>query len=357
VLRHDGRFDPWGRYWSWDAALSCDIARRVGCPAPYARPALLFLNGQEFGMRAALEHLSPDYFRDHYGHARFSLFDTKNSRRNNAHLVSGDGGSYRQLSEFLHRPEPLTLVRLAERVDLDNLARWFATVLFLGTGDRLQGMLARDDSTTPPGKWLWIAWDLDQSFGKGIAPPAPSWEIDTFDDELVRRSPDLRAHILRRLRAEDPEFAPYFTRLFVEVLNHRLTDGFLVERLAHYRRLATEYRRGRDGEQAMEQLEDFLLRRKPVLRRQLDRHFGAGPAFRLEAAARAGRRLRIDGYVWSSPYRGWYFGSTPAELEVEPADREGFSHWLVDGRAQSHGETRLRLELVTDARVEAVFRD
>jgi hypothetical protein len=218
-------------------------------------------------------------------------------------------------------------------------------------------MLARDDSTTPPGKWFWTAWDLDQSFGKGIPPPAPSWELDNFDDARAQQSPDLRAHILRHLPKADPAFAPYFTRLFVEVLNHRLTDGFLVERVAYYRRLTTEYRRGREGEQGMAQLEDFLMRRKPVLRRQLDQHFGAGEAFRLEAVAPAGRRLLVDGYPWTPPYRGWYFASTPAELAIEPQDREAFSHWRIDGRPGPQGEWRLRLELRADSRVEAVFME
>lgn len=355
VLRHDGRFDPWGRYWMWETPLTSDIARRVGSPVPHARPVRLFLNGQDFSMRTATEHLSQDYFREHYGHQRFSSFDVRGAGRNHARHRSGDPDAYRQLSAFLHGPEPLTLSRLAQRVDVDNLMRWYATVLVCGTADRMQGLLARPEATSPPGKWFWIAWDIDQSFGKGVRPPAPGWERDSFVDRNARISPDLRAHIFRRLRRDDPQFPAYFAGRLVEVLNHRVTDGFLIERLAHYRHLAAAYRRGPEGEQALVAIEEFLMRRKPALRRQLAKHLAVGPAHQLRASAPPGRALVIDGYRWPSPYRGWYFAPTPAQLEVAPEDRASFSHWRVDGEPRPRGETRLRLELSGDRRVEAVF--
>ena len=57
--------DAQGRRMHFINPLTYDIARRVGFPAPHARPVILFVNGEERGGYILTEYLDLDYLRPH----------------------------------------------------------------------------------------------------------------------------------------------------------------------------------------------------------------------------------------------------------------------------------------------------
>jgi hypothetical protein len=66
-----------------------------------------------------------------------------------------------------------------------------------------------------------------------------------------------------------------------------------------------------------------------------------------------GIELEIDGHSATAGYRGWYFRDSPMTVEVLGADRERFSHWLVNGRRVSGPRLVQRIESRT--RIVAVL--
>lgn len=350
VLRQNGRQDRWGRFWQWENQLALDVARRVGYPAPHQRSAMFFLNGQPMGLRMVTEHISPSYYREHYGHDDFWIYDTKNSSADSAAPLRGPLDAYRALAASARRPGVLTMAEVGRVIDLDNLARWYATTLLLGTLDRMQGPLARDQKD-PASRWFWTAWDLDQSFGKGSPPVRPSWEVDTITNRGALRSPDLRAYLVRRLSSDDPDFQRFLAAVVVDALNHRVTESFVSERLAHYRGLAEAHDSGRE---AIDALEAFLRRRPAVVRSQLAEALALGAAQPLTVSGPPGRTWLVDGYPCSTRFTGWYFRDTPAVLRPAEGDADDFSHWSVDGERVT-SET-LELALDGPRAVEIHFR-
>ncbi len=78
---------------------------------------------------------------------------------------------------------------------------------------------------------------------------------------------ELRAILLRRLWRGSPEFRRRVASALEEILDHRLSDDFLAERYAYYRRVARGY--GVENDAYLDVTGEFLTRRKAVVRRQM----------------------------------------------------------------------------------------
>ncbi len=275
VIRHDGQPSPDGEIWHFRSPLCYDIARRIGCPAPHTRPAVLFVNGLPMGLRAITEYLQKDYLRARFGIGQPTLVRTKRGPWDRADNVrEGDREAY---DRFVRRTrEPGTGSDwIRDNVDVDNLYRWFLAVLFCSTADPFQGTLVKDEQTDDA-RWFWIAWDMDGSFTPPGLPETP-WRSDNF--RRLTSHPDPRSRLLRKLFA-----APGERRAFLELatfeLRHSLTDAFLEERWQHYRDMAAAYGVEDEIRVSLARTRLFLLRRKEVLREQLARRLADGPGVR-----------------------------------------------------------------------------
>lgn len=336
--------DGWdgdGKRWYFVEPLAYDIARRVGLPAPETQPAVFFLNGDFRGAFVLTEYLGLDYLRAHYGHDRFVLVRTKKNRDSpDLRVRHGDPARYAELLDWLADPAPMTRDAAARRVELDNLSRWFVTVLFCATGDVFNGPMLLDE-TRPDARWFWVAWDLQFSFGLPYFPEQAGAERDIWRYAILRRNrTDPRAVLLRRLLRESPDYRAEFLRLFTDTLNHRLSEGFLAERLDHYRGWAEKMIVG--DTRYLEQIDDFLVRRKGVLRRQLAEHLQAGESFQVRVEAPQKTALVIDGYEAAATFSGRYFdGQT---IDIRAADGMEL-RTAVNGRAVQGSGPSFRLEV------------
>ncbi len=340
---NDG-LDARGRRWHFVDPLSFDIARAIGAAAPETQPALFFLNGRLKGVYILTEYLGLDYLKARYGHDRFVLVRTKRNQRERRSMVkAGDPARHAEFLAWLEEPTTMTWSRAAERVDLDNLSRWFLTVLFCATGDVFNGPMLLDE-TDPKARWFWILWDLEIGFGQPYFPRRGGWQRDTIPYNFRERLRDPRSVLLRRLFADSSEFRRFFARLFSEAMNHRVTEQFLAERLRHYRELG---RRSalRDTE-FFDEIEEFLAHRKAALRQQMQQHLGAGPSYRVQVESPPDLNLNVDGHAKGSSYRGWYFAGQSLEVRLTSSGRDLAAAWTINGVPQA--ETRPLLRMTVD---------
>ncbi|HVS15730.1 MAG TPA: CotH kinase family protein, partial [Thermoanaerobaculia bacterium] len=305
VIRFDGGVDRYGHWRQFTNPLALDLARELGLPAPYTRPVALFLNGELAGVKSLTEWLHLDYLRSRFGHDRFTLVRTKAGAHVQGLRTLGDRPAYEELRRWVRRAPRLELEEAAARVDLDNLARWFLLVTFCATGDAFQGPLVREEA--PVGRWFWIPWDLDQSFGYPREPG--DWQSDTIGSIL--RNGELRGTLLRRLLKEDPRFRRHLLTVAAEALNHRWTPAVLAERAEAYARYGEIYRLEAFDP---EPLRRFLAHRPQAMRELLGRHLEAGPPRRLVLSGPPGTAATVDGHPVRLPWEGWYWDGMEVEL-------------------------------------------
>ena len=83
-----------------------------------------------------------------------------------------------KLWDWVLHTRPLTMKTVSQRVNIDNLTRWFLAVAFCATRDAYQGPGQFLDETKQEGGWFWVNWDMDQSFR--------SWNLDSYQYLLER---------------------------------------------------------------------------------------------------------------------------------------------------------------------------
>jgi len=140
------------------SCLAYDIARRMGCDAPEAKPALLYFNGNPRGLYFVSEHVGRKQWESHVGHSRF-LF-----RRYRAVSDAESEKGFGELMAWSLDPHVrMTMEEAAKHVDLDKLTRNLLSYAFCATDDWNQGAAVLDKTKTVP-QWYWVNWDMDRSF-------------------------------------------------------------------------------------------------------------------------------------------------------------------------------------------------
>ncbi len=129
------------------------------------RPAVVFIDGEYWGIHNFREKYENEYFQQHFGVNRKSVTFFKNDYEEAA----------APFNRFVEQAEKLDLsVRqnydfVAQTVDLDNMIRYFAIECYLNNGDfcgKNVGLWRADDAGKPYGdnRWRFMLYDLDAAF-------------------------------------------------------------------------------------------------------------------------------------------------------------------------------------------------
>jgi hypothetical protein len=337
VLHNDLRKRD-GRYWRLVNPLAYDLARQAGCLTVATHPVRLYLNGESQGLYVLSEFLDNHYFRTHYGHDQF--FPT----------IAEADALWRRVSS----DRQLTMADVDAVLDLENLTRWFISVLIADTHDPFQAPNQFRDERMPGARWFWINWDMDQSFLE--------WDHDTMQTLLERvaeprrgrRLNEPRAHVFTKLLTEDLEYRAFFAKLFDEITNHRVTPAFLRERFDFYRRIAVEHDI-RDRRYIV-LMRRFIERRPAFVRRLVEMYLNKEPSLPVIVKNPSAQTLLVDGFAVSTDYEGQYLPETELTLEVPQRLRGQFRGWIVNGQALPEEELIFSTDVRSALTISAEFR-
>ena len=323
---------------------------------PLTKPVRFFLNGERQGVYVLTEYFgvetssNPDYFTVHFGHdGILGPVDPRTRIDQTDARFPGD-----QLAEWvLESAHPLTMRRVADRIDIENLTRWFLSVLFCATGDAVQLPGQFYDSTKQTANWFWINWDMDQSFWE--------WNIDSFHTLLEsersgggrggrpRAITDVRAFVLASLLADDEEYREYFKHAFARMLNHQITPDFLDEQFDYYADVARSY--GVEDLGYLEPVREFLTRRPDALWTFAAERLNASEVFRCTIVPPTGGLL-VDGVLVTTPFEGRYFPNMLVEVSLPDGVEDALSRWVVNGRQVDSAGRRLQIRIEADLAIE-----
>jgi formylglycine-generating enzyme required for sulfatase activity len=336
VIHDDVRWDSDKTAWHFVNPLAYDIARAAGAIAPETRPVRFYLNGEYWGPFVLTERFDERFFAAHFGYDDILLSQQE---------MNGLWG-------WVRVTRPLTMKKVSEHVNIDNLTRWFLAAAFCATRDAYQGPGQFLDETKPSGGWFWVNWDMDQSFR--------DWNHDSYQYLLERiaeqrrgRNPaEPRSVILSQLIADDPAYREYLKRAVQRMLNHQVTEAFLQERYAHYLDTATQLRV--ENLEYLRRLRQFLERRHAFFRLISEQWLNTPPSQPVALTAPPNVALVIDGMPVAGGYRGLYFPDLENVVEVAEEHRGGLVGWRINGRMVA-GAAPLKFKADQPTTIEAVF--
>ena len=387
ILRNSG--NDWGSSIFRDALVSA-LAADTALDRQSARPVVVFVDGEYWGLHDIRDRFDEGYYEHHYGlgETGFTQLEIQ------AGTPVFDRGEPSLLSDFQdilsdagagNYASPEGLAQLEARIDVDNFIDMCVQEVWCGNTDWPQNNHRVWRAVSPvavpgadprlDGRWRWLLFDTDFAFALDLcyviggeqgaahdtlghaATAEATYDFCTTGSLTVTGA----STVLLRKALENPAFLERFVSRFVDRLNSGLSPAHAESVLdAHVAALApgmaehvSRWRQPVDWGSEVERIRSYIRARAEALRGHLDTRFSLGGTAPLtidiphpERGAVEVNTLSIGGSSPSvgtacCPWTGTYFRNLPVELRARPLPGQRFVGWvdsagtLADPRAET----------------------
>ena len=233
LLRNSG--NDWVETMFRDAA-SQTVVRHMNFKTQAYRPALVFINGEYWGIQNFRER----YDRHLIGRAAGVDEESIDLLDNNMRPKEGDSLHYRETRDIFVKEDmsdPEQYQRILKRIDMDNLLDYYTAQVWFGNDDwphnnidfwRLRTEYRPDAPAGHDGRWRWMLVDTDRSMALFNHFALPNYDLlDWLLRELNPRTGQAWPNELLRNLLDSPEFH----RKFVNRMAGHLNTTFRPERV------------------------------------------------------------------------------------------------------------------------------
>ncbi len=326
----------------------------LGLDVQAYRPALLFLNGEYWGIHNLQEAFEPGYFGSHHGVDPTAVDYLEGF----ATPVNGDTTAWDAMMAFLNThdiSQETNYVTLQSMMDPANFIDFKVCEIYYYRWDIGNHRLWRP--RTPEGRFRWILFDCDVGWGGfWSVPPAYAFPMLAYDLESsgpwtqYQQNPGGNDHnnpvvtFLLRTLVNNPNFRRDFINRFADAMNWNFEPGRVLRRIDEFAaRIAPEVpahtqRWHAPGSPAawsnqIQVLRDFAVRRPAYMRQHMTN------AFRLPGLASVTLRvndtnagaIRVSTLTVSpptnAPWTGAYFRNNPVTLKAAARPGYRFVRW------------------------------
>ena len=325
--------------------LMQELGAETGAESQAARPCIVFINGEYWGLHYLKEKEDNDFI-SYYGDIPVDSLDYLEGY---ASAKGGDTVHYDAMIRFITTNNPAmsgVYEEIQNLMDVPNYIDYKVCEIFNYRWDIGNHRLWRP--RTPEGRWRWLQFDNDVGWG-GFWADQPAYSYNMLaadlstDGRLHGHNKETTTFLLRRL-IPNSEFRREFINRFADLLNTTLsTDNTLAHIGALATRLAPEMaehcQRWRypatlsDWQKAVDYLRDFARRRPAACRQQLSSYFNLSGTVQLSLdvlPAGAGT-LQLNTLVLpltgDAPWTGTYFKNSPVRLVAQANKGYVFTGW------------------------------
>ncbi len=350
---------------------------------PY-RPAIVFLNGEYWGVHNIRERLDNNYLG--------LTYDIDNNQldllANRGVVEEGNADHFNAMMNFVNSnslADPTNYAYMHTQMDVQNFIEYMTAEIIMNNADWLQNNIDywryQTDAYDPDapegldGRWRWLMGDLDQAFGLAGGAGASSYDRLAWATEPGYPPYNASMAVLLRALLENDEFRTDFINQFADQLNTAFVPDRVIAQIdAMQAPLVPEVqehidRHGRPTSVAawnnsVEAMRTFAQNRPGFQRQHVVDRFGlSGTAnVTLNVSNPAQGSVRINSVLINDetigvsgaayPWTGIYFQDVPVEIEAIPAAGYIFAGW-----SELPGETSpiLSVALSGDLSLTAVF--
>lgn len=341
VLHSGGQDWPYPPLTNWTLMrnqLAARLAFDVGGFATRSRPAILFLNGEPWGLYQIRERVDEDFLADRYGLTDVDLLDSPESSLRET--LIGDRAHWDHLMAYVEAhdlSDPEAYAYVESQVDLENFIDYNLIQIYSANTDWPAHNVYLFRPRRPGGRWQWLFWDSDNGFG---ADSYSQVDSDMISHLLDYNHPetDGRDVLLFRKLLQNETFFHNFVSRGAHLLNTTLAPAAVI---THIDALAAElapdiaYETLRwpsptDWQANVRQMRDFATRRPAYVRQHMVARLGLAGTVELDIQApREGRgEVLINGETLPQlPWQGIYLRPTPIRVAARPAAGYRFDGW------------------------------
>ncbi len=336
VLRSSS--DDWHLTMFRDAFIQTMVRKNLNLDTQNYRPAILFINGEYWGIHNIREKYNEDYLATHHAvdPNNVDLLYLDLRPQGGVEVIAGDLEQYNALIDFVENHDlaiPSNYDIVANLMNIDNFIDYVIAETFVGNTSWAHNIRMWRPRTAA-GKWEWLFYDTDRGF-----------RDRTFNalDEMSQMLSPFRALL------DNENFRQQFLQRYSEYLNagfqpDRVTSildslqaGIAAEIPRHSERWKNECGNNVCGipsmstwQESVATMRSIVQERPAIVRQQLIDLFGLEQTDRLDiqvsppgyGVVRLGQHTVIDGN-----YSGVFFKNSTIDLYAEANDGYLFSGW------------------------------
>lgn len=366
-----------------DAMAQSLVAHLSFDTQPY-RPAVVFINGEYWGVHNIRERLDNNYLG--------LTYDIDNDEidylANRGLVEEGSADHFNAMMDFVTTQgvaDPANYAYLQTQMDVPNFIEYMTAEIIMNNADWLQNNIDywryQTDAYDPnapegqDGRWRWLMSDMDQSFGLAGGAGAVSYNRLAWASQPGYPPYNSQMAVLLRALLENDEFRTDFINQFADQLNTAFVPARVVAQIdAMQAVLAPEVQEHIDRygrpvsitawNNSVQTMRNFALNRPGFQRQHVVDRFGlTGTAsVTLNVSDPAHGVVRISSLLINEdtvglsdapyPWTGIYFRDVPIEIEAIPADGYLFAGW---SELPGENSATISVTLSGDLALTAVF--
>ena len=331
-------------------AFMTQLAKPTGVAYQAYQPAVVFINGEYWGIQNIREKINEHYLKYNYG------VDKDNVDILRQHHVARHGNSkaYKYLLRWLETHDiekDENVDELGTFMDLEDYIRYNIAEVYSDNrdaGGNIRYFKERNDSS----KWRWVFYDLDQGLGNNAPNGYKRNTLHKFTSINNEKWPDppWSTFIIRRLLTNKKlenryinTFADHLNTVYHPDTANRLLDNMIsvidYEMPYHQKRWGATYK---NWQHHLGILRRFITNRPYYCRKHIMQKFNLKDTVNIKVIHPGSDicKIKFNSLDLEKDYEGIYFKGVPVNIEVKPKHDWELVGWKnADGTALSREET------------------
>lgn len=320
--------------------LCTSISEGLGVDYQRGRAAIVYYNGEYFGIHNIRERNNEYYYETHYGYDAddIDLIDAGNS------ALAGSSSDYKTLQNWLNSnslKSEANYKHVDDQIDVDNYMNYMMTEMFVDNRDWPGNNMKKWRVASEKSKWKWFLYDLDYGFGTKFAEEKAEIDKGNVFAFVTKANgmgwPNGSEHtlLLRRLLEYEP-FKNAFINRFCTLLSMNFSTDRLLKRIETLQsEVQSEISRDQqrwelDAAKMASELstiKSYASTRPEQIRSEMQEHFNLGTTAEMTLASQGSGTILVHNLPLDQPsMKITFFRDVPVTLTAK-ANAGVFTGW------------------------------
>ena len=332
MIRNSG--NDFGQTHFRDAAIQLLMGGKVDLDYQAYQPAILFINGEYYGLENIRERSDEDFVLANYN--GLEDIDMLERTAQGWELKMGDMTAYNAMTGRIKAPTAqLTYEELAGFVDMQEFINYNILQMYVVNNDYPHNNVVIWRPKTANGKWRYILKDTDFGLGHN----GETYTYNPFTTHFLSENDDTR--LLRRLM-DKPQFRNAFIEhfaIYMGDLLHRASTTAIIDSLSQHIQSEVPYHRKRFGmggswTTEVYKMRNWVANRNDYLYRYINVYYSLGGnvpmTLKISPEVTGVASITInDIKLQKNEYNGQYFKERPLRIRWEGDQDSNFFGWKI----------------------------
>ena len=214
--------------------MTHDLVKDLNLDMQYYNPAVVFINGEYWGLHAMRDRIDKYYLALKYDIDP----DAIDLLEYNAEVIEGSNAEYLNMIDFIENNDlsvPEHYDYITTRMDIDNFIDYNIVEIYFGNFDWPGSNLKYWRQQAPGAKWRWILFDLDFCYHDFTF---DHLKFVTYEGDTSYQNPTWATFLLRNLLKSE-EFKGKFINRFAELLNTTFQPDTVIGKINEFEEFYT----------------------------------------------------------------------------------------------------------------------